>query len=137
MIAFKPDVEEIKTARDHVAEIAAEWPVDDYTVRMVVSELVTNAVRHACTDEVRVDAYADDGAYVVEVWDGDETVPVVGRPGRDALSGRGLMIVGELVARWGTVRDEGKGGKVVFAEWKAPAPHMTARRSDVQRDGTP
>ncbi|MEU8798390.1 ATP-binding protein [Spirillospora sp. NPDC048819] len=119
MIAFKPDVEKIKAARDHVAEIAAEWPVDVYLVRVVASELVTNAIRHAGTDEVRVDAYTDGDVYVVEVWDGDGTLPVVCPPGADELSGRGLMIVGELTARWGTVRDEEEGGKVVFAEWRA------------------
>jgi anti-sigma regulatory factor (Ser/Thr protein kinase) len=120
MIAFKPDIEKIKAARDHVARIAAEWPVDEYLVRVVVSELVTNAIRHAGTDEIRVDAYVDGDVYVVEVWDGDGTAPVLCRPGPDALSGRGLVIVGELVARWGTVRDDQEGGKVVFAEWTAP-----------------
>ncbi|SPT59373.1 Helix-turn-helix domain [Actinomadura madurae] len=45
-------------------------PVDAYNVRAVVSELVSNAVRHAVTDEVRVDAYADGDVYVVTVWDG-------------------------------------------------------------------
>lgn len=119
MIAFKPDVEKIKAARDHVAEIAANWPVDVYQVRLVTSELVTNAIRHACTDEVRVDAYADGDVYVVKVWDGDGTPLVVCPLGADALSGRGLVIVGDLVARWGTLRDEDGGGKVVFAEWWA------------------
>lgn len=119
MITFKPDVKKIKAARDHVAEIAAEWPVDDYTVRVVASELVTNAILHASTDEVRVDAYADGDAYVVEVWDGDGTLPVVHCPGPYGLGGRGLLLVGELVFRWGTLRDESAGGKTVFAEWRA------------------
>ena len=119
MITFKPDEAKIKMARDHVAEIAAEWPVDVYFVRVVTSELVTNAIRHAGTDEVRVDAYADGDVYVVEVWDGDRTLPLVCPPAPDGLSGRGLMLIGELVSRWGTLRDEKEGGKVVFAEWRA------------------
>ncbi|MFA1539749.1 hypothetical protein [Actinomadura monticuli] len=41
MIAFKPDIEKIKMARDHVAAIAAGWPVDEYLVRVVASELIT------------------------------------------------------------------------------------------------
>lgn len=120
MIAFKPDMEKIKVARDHVAVIAAGWPVDEYLVRVVASELITNAVRHACTDEVRVDAHSDGRVCVVEVWDGDGTLPVVHRPGPDAVGGRGLMIVGELVTRWGAVRDDREGGKTVFAEWVVP-----------------
>lgn len=147
MIAFKPQVEKIKAARDHVAEIATRWPVDEYTVRVVVSEPVTNAIRYAVTDEVRVDAYAVDDVYVVEVWDGDRTLPVVCPSNPDAPSGRGLMIVGDLVARWGTVHDEEQGGKVVFAEWKAPCrskgsrpipstrrdPHVDSRKRTINR----
>jgi anti-sigma regulatory factor (Ser/Thr protein kinase) len=113
-------MEEIKAARDHVAGIAAGWPVDEYLVRVVVSELVTNAVRHATTNEVRVDAYADGDVYGVQVWDGDATLPAVCRPGPDAVGGRGLVIVGELVTRWGTVRGDKGDGKTVFAEWIIP-----------------
>jgi excisionase family DNA binding protein len=116
MLAFKPDVEMIKVARDYVAEIAAEWPVDGYHVRVVVSELVTNAIRHARTEEIRVDACSDGDVHVVKVWDGDGTLPVSRSSGTDALGGRGLVIVGELVSRWGTLR-EAAGGKTVFAEW--------------------
>lgn len=120
MIAFKPDVEKIKMARDHVAEITADWPVDGYDVQVVVSELVGNAIRHAGTDEIRVDAYADGGVYTITVWDADRTPPVQRRPGPGALCGRGLVIVAELAARWGVRPDEQDGGKVVFAEWTAP-----------------
>ncbi|GAA4235866.1 hypothetical protein GCM10022254_44110 [Actinomadura meridiana] len=120
MIAFKPDMEKIKMARDHVARIAADWPVDEYLVRVVASELITNAIRHAGTDEVRVDAYLDGHLCVVEVWDGDATLPVVCRPGLEVLGGRGLIIVGKLVTRWGVVHDDREGGKTVFAEWTVP-----------------
>jgi anti-sigma regulatory factor (Ser/Thr protein kinase) len=118
MISIKPDVGNIKAAREHVAGIAAGWPVDAYEVSVVASELVTNAVLHAKTDEIRVDACADGGVYVLKVWDADETLPVACRPGSDVVGGRGLMIVEELAARWGAVRD-GEGGKGVFAEWGA------------------
>lgn len=111
MLAYKPDVAMIMMARDHIAEIAAEWPVDGYHVR---------------TDEIRVDACSDGDVHVVKVWDGDGTLPVPRSPGPDAVGGRGLMIVGELVTRWGTVPDVA-GGKTVFAEWavrptKSPSP---------------
>lgn len=121
MIAFKPDVEKVKMARDHVGKIAADWPIDDYVVRVVASELVGNSIRHAGTDEIRVDAHADGAAYRLTVWDGDGTLPVPRDPGPDALSGRGLLLVAELVSRWGVVLD-GTGGKTVFAEWDVPCP---------------
>lgn len=127
MLAFKPDVEMLKMARDHVAEIAAGWPVDDYHVRVVVSELVTNAIRHARTDEIRVDACSDGDVHVVKVWDGDGTLPVPRSPGPDAVGGRGLMIVGELVTRWGTLPDVA-GGKTVFAEWAVRRPESPSPR---------
>jgi anti-sigma regulatory factor (Ser/Thr protein kinase) len=128
MLAYKPDVAMIKMARDHIAEIAAEWPVDGYHVRVVVSELVTNAIRHARTDEIRVDACSDGDVHVVKVWDGDGTLPVPRSLGPDAVGGRGLMIVGELVTRWGTV-PEVAGGKTVFAEWAVrPTKSLSPRR---------
>ncbi len=127
MLAFKPDFEMIKVARDYVAEIAAEWPVDGYHVRVVVSELVTNAIRHARTEEIRVDACSDGEVHVVKVWDGDGTLPVSRSSGPDALGGRGLVIVGELVSRWGTLRDVA-GGKTVFAEWAVRPPTSASPR---------
>ncbi|MGI5204967.1 ATP-binding protein [Spirillospora sp. CA-108201] len=119
MIAFRPDLEMIRTARDHVAKIAADWPVNEHVVRVVVSELVTNAVLHAGTDEIRVDAYADGDVYVVAVWDADATAPTLRSPEDESLDGRGLLIVGEMVSRWGTRHDGQEGGKTVFAEWAA------------------
>lgn len=117
MIVFRPDVEKIKFARDHVAKIAADWPINDYFVRVVTSELVTNSIRHARTDEIRVDAasYPDENVYTVEVWDADERLPVLCHPQPGSRCGRGLLVVAKLVTRWGVERDDG--GKIVFAEW--------------------
>ncbi|TDC70082.1 BldC family transcriptional regulator [Actinomadura sp. GC306] len=136
MLAFKPDVEMIKVARDYVAEIAAEWPVDGYHVRVVVSELVTNAIRHARTDEIRVDAGSDGDVHAVKVWDGDGTLPVSRAPGPDAVGGRGLVIVGELVSRWGALRDVA-GGKTVFAEWGVRPPKTPPQRRRPPVGGEP
>lgn len=109
MIAFEPDMRMVKVAREHVAGIAAGWPVDAYEVSVVASELVTNAVLHAKTDEIRVDACADGGVYVLKVWDADETLPVACRPGADVVGGRVLMIVEELAAPRG--RGAGRRGR--------------------------
>lgn len=62
------------------------------TVRLVVSELVTNARRHApgpclLTLEVR------DGAVEVSVWDGDPTPPAILAPDPARIRRHGLEIV--------------------------------------------
>jgi anti-sigma regulatory factor (Ser/Thr protein kinase) len=73
-------------------------------VKLLVSELVTNAVRHPRNDgpielEVRVHA----GKVRVQVTDPGEGFrkPRVGSPPPDALGGRGLLIVDRLATAWG------------------------------------
>ncbi|MEU8119772.1 ATP-binding protein [Spirillospora sp. NPDC049024] len=119
MIYLKAEPASVKAARDYVGKIAAEgWPVDEYSARLIATELVTNAVRHAKTELVTVNAYASGGAYVVEVWDGDITLPVLREAETLGEGGWGLRAVAECVTRWGVRFDE-KGGKTVFAEWAA------------------
>ena len=73
-------------------------------VKLLVSELVTNAVRHP-RREGHIDLSVELGrARVrVEVADPGEgfTQPRVGEPPPDALGGRGLLIVDRVASRWG------------------------------------
>ena len=66
---------------------------------LALSELATNAVRHAGTDfDVVVET---DGVVRIEVEDGSTAPPVL-RPARElATDGRGLQIVDHLCDRWG------------------------------------
>jgi len=85
--------------------------VDD--IELVVSELATNAVRHAGSRfTVTVDVTG--GAVLVTVSDPSSALPfpVQASPLHD--SGRGLGIVAELSASWG-VTPEPHGGKSVWA----------------------
>lgn len=118
MIYLKAEPASVKAARDYVGKIAAgEWSVDEYAARLVTTELVTNAVRHAKTEVVTVNAYVGAvGAYVLEVWDGDMTLPVLQDVETLGEGGWGLRAVAEYVTRWGVRFDE-RGGKTVFAEW--------------------
>lgn len=74
-------------------------------VVLLVSELVTNAVRHAAGEQVRLIVTLDDRALRVEVHDPGEgfelrqPVPDPARP-----SGWGLYLVAELADRWGVDR---------------------------------
>lgn len=81
---------------------ASSYTGDVDTVLLLVSEVVTNAVRHAATPfELTI---AVDGSQVtVAVVDHDRAhPPKVRDPGPEDTSGRGLRIVEELATSWGT-----------------------------------
>ncbi|WP_393098472.1 ATP-binding protein [Streptomyces sp. LN325] len=90
-------------------------------VRLVVSELVTNACLHAeGPEELRISC--DNKVLRVEVSDRGTGQPAprtphrAGRPG-----GHGMFIVQRLCLDWGVVRAPGVAGKTVWAELGAPA----------------
>ena len=81
-------------------------------LELVVSELATNAVRHARTAyEVAVRLVP---VMRVEVTDGSATPPVLAQPDLRALGGRGLIMVDHCAHEWGTTIVHG--GKIVWAE---------------------
>ncbi len=86
---------------------------------LVVSELLSNALRHAAPlpapfppDRVQV-AWrldSDEAGAVLEVSvrdGGASTLPRIARPSLSALGGRGLGIVEHLAERWGTEVEDG------------------------------
>ncbi|GAB1822182.1 ATP-binding protein [Herbidospora sp. RD11066] len=84
--------------------------VDD--CQLIVSELVTNAVRHAGT------AFAlrlrGTTAWIYgEVYDTGATPPRARDPRPESTDGRGLLIVGALAASWGYAPGV-RGGKIVW-----------------------
>jgi anti-sigma regulatory factor (Ser/Thr protein kinase) len=72
---------------------------------LVVSELISNALRHATPlpgNVVRVSWQLSDDCIEVAVSDGGgPTVPMVNKPAANALGGRGLGIVDRLALCWG------------------------------------
>jgi anti-sigma regulatory factor (Ser/Thr protein kinase) len=80
-------------------------------IALMVSELVTNAIRHAGTD-FRVTVDRTPAAVRVSVTDGAPGRPVALDPGPQDLSGRGLMIVDRLADAWGV--DPARPGKTVW-----------------------
>jgi anti-sigma regulatory factor (Ser/Thr protein kinase) len=85
------------------------------TLLLLVSELVTNSVRHAGLQDderIRVRARADAVCTYVEVCDAGRSGEVPDRRERpaDALEpgGLGLMLVDEMADRWGVHRDDGE-----------------------------
>ncbi len=82
-------------------------------VRLVVSELVANAVRHAGTDLV-VRVRRLPRAVRIEVADGSRLPPVVQPVSLANSGGRGMRIVDELTSAWGFSVE--RGGKTVWTE---------------------
>jgi anti-sigma regulatory factor (Ser/Thr protein kinase) len=116
-VVLDPDDRAPGLARRFLAEQFREWgSTDDYVGRLVVCELVTNAYRHGEGPIiVRLFRDAPTGLVVIEVWDQGEGLPVVGPENFAATSGRGLMLMSQLVHTWGA-RPITEGGKIVWAK---------------------
>lgn len=91
--------------------------IDD--VRLLVSELVTNAIVHAagpCGLTLRIGA----DAIRVEVDDSGGGGLQLRRPEPTETSGRGLLIVDALARDWGVVHDGDAAGKTIWFEVAVP-----------------
>lgn len=114
-LALAPEPASVRAARSFVAEVLGGTPAQGCaeTARLLVSELVSNALLHAGA-AVEVVVRMEAGTVRVEVLDAAQRLPVkIAEPG-DALAGRGLHIIDELSAGWGA---EPRGaGKAVWFE---------------------
>jgi anti-sigma regulatory factor (Ser/Thr protein kinase) len=85
-------------------------------VRLLVTELITNALRHGRLtpgDRVSVKASVDEGVVRIEVRDPGNDGDVVPRPPGQRGGGYGLYLVEMLAKRWGVDRRD---GTVVWCE---------------------
>jgi anti-sigma regulatory factor (Ser/Thr protein kinase) len=83
-----------------------EPPVMD-TMRLLVTELIANSVKHARSDAVALKVAVARGAVLVEVRDeGPGFEPAERTAGQDDASGWGLYLVDRLADRWGVSREE-------------------------------
>lgn len=108
-LRLSPDPSEVRVARDSVEGLAeAVYPAVLETVRLVISELVTNAIRHGDLGprediELRVSLTAN--AVRVEVTDDGRGFRPSPRPTPRGTSGYGLFLVEQLAERWGVTAD--------------------------------
>jgi len=108
-LTARPDsVPHARQAMDGLTGLASQTTLED--ARLLVSELVTNSIRHgdlSTGDDISLQADVDGGTLHVEVEDpgvGFEMRPWIGeRVDRD--SGWGLYLVGRLADRWGVSAD--------------------------------
>jgi signal transduction histidine kinase len=110
---FEPTPFAAPAARAFVAGVLRSWGVPDNDARLVVTELATNAIKHAR------------GRFVVRLTrDGDlarlavtDSSPFLPSPRADvslATGGRGVHLVASLSRRWGATTHDG--GKTVWAD---------------------
>jgi len=96
-----------------------EWGLGALTelAELLVSELVTNALRHA--DRPRQLRLFRDRTLTVEVADSDSQTPIQRGPADDEEGGRGIQLVDQLARRWGSRAT--RHGKVVWFELEPPS----------------
>ena len=128
-LRMKPTVDAPRIARDLAYDICWEWGLPDAATpaKIVSSELVTNAVRHAGTD-VDVTFTLHDHFVRVSVRDRASELARMQTPSESDDRGRGLLIVDSLSTAWGNVSFED--GKTVWATV------AQRRRPPGQRAGT-
>ncbi|MEU1668811.1 SpoIIE family protein phosphatase [Streptomyces sparsogenes] len=109
----------VTSARSLAVRQLAEWGLEELmtTTELIVSELVTNAIRHG-TGPIRLRLIRHD-VLICEVADGSNTSPRLRHARTTDEGGRGLFLVAQLTRRWGTRYTEG--GKLIWAEQDLPA----------------
>ncbi|WAP55684.1 SpoIIE family protein phosphatase [Streptomyces sp. S465] len=112
--AIPPDAAAVADARRNTVERLTDWGLEKavFTTELIVSELVTNAIRYA-RPPIRLRLIRD-RALICEVSDGSSTAPHVRRARVFDEGGRGLMLVAQMATRWGT--RQSTDGKTIWVE---------------------
>ncbi|MEW1778785.1 SpoIIE family protein phosphatase [Streptomyces sp. NPDC086777] len=113
------DPAEVRRARAVVREQLHDWGLARLAdpAELMVSELVTNAVRHSHSRPVQLRLIRGE-TLLCEVDDDDHTLPTLLGVDPAAEAGRGLRVVSTLAREWGTSRTSA--GKTVWFELTAP-----------------
>ncbi len=108
----------VSEARTLSGRQLAEWGLQDlrFTTELVVSELVTNAIRYG---EPRIELrLIRHDVLTCEVSDGSSTSPRLRHARTTDEGGRGLFLVAQMTRRWGTRSTPC--GKTIWAEQEIP-----------------
>ncbi|AWZ10868.1 MULTISPECIES: SpoIIE family protein phosphatase [unclassified Streptomyces] len=102
-------------ARRDATEQLAAWGLDDaaFVTELVVSELVTNAIRYG-EPPIQLRLIHENSTLICEVSDSSNTAPHMRRARIFDEGGRGLLLVAQLSQRWGTRHTPV--GKTIWAE---------------------
>ncbi|WP_255945153.1 SpoIIE family protein phosphatase [Streptomyces odontomachi] len=108
----------VARARRTAVEQVTDWGLGEliFSIELIVSELVTNAIRYGHTPiQLRL-IRAD--ALICEVSDGNIAAPHLRRARTFDETGRGLLLVAQVAERWGTRQTPT--GKTIWAELPLP-----------------
>ncbi|NLU75963.1 SpoIIE family protein phosphatase [Streptomyces sp. HNM0575] len=108
------DPSAVSGVRAAVNSQLAEWGLEEqgYVTELILSELITNAIRHAA-GPIRVRLLRD-RSLICEVADHSSTSPHLRHAATTDEGGRGLFLVAQFADRWGTRYT--KDGKVIWTE---------------------
>ncbi|MFJ3202296.1 SpoIIE family protein phosphatase [Streptomyces sp. NPDC086989] len=126
----EPEV--VGRARTLATRQLAAWGLEEleFTTELVVSELVTNAIRYG-SEPVQLRMIRD-RELICEVSDGSSTSPHVRRAEETDEGGRGLFMVAQLAQLWGT-RYHAR-GKTIWAEQPFPEGFLEAADAAAAED---
>ncbi|MFE5814510.1 SpoIIE family protein phosphatase [Streptomyces sp. NPDC056479] len=112
------DPSAVARVRAAAARTLEDWGLAEeaFTTELILSELVTNALRHA-TGPIGVRLIRD-RALICEVSDGSSTAPHLRSAATTDEGGRGLFLVAQFADRWGTRYTPD--GKVIWTEQPLP-----------------
>jgi hypothetical protein len=122
-----PGVDSVRTARAFTVATLRRWGIEDRSedVVMVVSELLTNALRHAKPTAaawphppVRLGLLQPGPCVMCAISDPSDQLPAPRQPDWLAESGRGLHVVASLSDDWGCTAPT-RLGKIVWATFAA------------------
>ncbi|MEV6739006.1 ATP-binding SpoIIE family protein phosphatase [Streptomyces sp. NPDC051104] len=119
-LAVPPDAPAVAAARAWTSRQLTDWTLDElaFTTALVVSELVTNAIRYS-GGPVELRLINDDHTLICEVSDSSSAAPRLRKAKPIDEGGRGLSIVSELTQHNG-IRYTAD-GKTVWTEQDHPA----------------
>jgi hypothetical protein len=115
---FSQELTSVREARSVLALPMKRWGLEDLipTTELLVSELVTNAIRYSQGDVTL--RLVNERALVCEVLDNSAALPRLRQANSDDENGRGLQVVRQMSSRWGARRTPS--GKVVWCEQPLP-----------------
>lgn len=114
-------VESVAAARSWTRTLLGDWGMSGAAevAELLVSELVTNALRHA-RGPIELTVLRLDDALTLAVLDSDQPLPRLRKAADGDEGGRGLNLVAVLASRWGARPTAD--GKVVWCDLALPRP---------------
>ncbi|MEU3187921.1 ATP-binding protein [Streptomyces sp. NPDC006923] len=122
-VLIAADPAQVAQVRHTLRDALRDWDMGELAedMEVIVSELVSNAIRHGSGIGVGVGLAAQDGLALLEVADGTDGQPADRRPEDEDEDGRGLLIVRALAKDCGW-RTNDRGGTTVWATMPLTSP---------------